>query len=327
MGWTITVVTWHYGSSSVASMTPPERPLPTLDGVTHRFVDLPGLRMHVAEAGHGAPVLLLHGFPQHWWEWRKVIPTLAVSHRVICPDLRGAGWTEAPRKGYTRAQLVADVVALLDALELDRVDLLTHDYGSLVGYQLGLEHPERVGRHLALSIPPPYFGFDMRLPLAMARHARFELVLPVPGLGPRWIRGKHTIERAMFAAHTSHEAALTREDKDLFLGPLREPERARAGSALYRHFIIPEAVRIMAGNYRRRRLSTPTHVLLGRDDPIVSAELVHGVDEYVDDWELEVVDGASHFIADDRPDVVADRALHLFGRPLEDARRTAQADA
>jgi pimeloyl-ACP methyl ester carboxylesterase len=190
--------------------------------------------MHVAKAGHGDPVLMLHDFPQHWWEWRKVIPTLVGHHRVICPDLRGAGWTEAPRKGYTRAQLVADVVALLDALELDRVDLLTHDYGSLVGYQLCLEHPGRVGRHLALSIPPPYFDFDIRLPLAMARHARFELVLPVPGLGPRWIHGKHTVERAMFTAHTSHEAALPRKDKELFLGPLRESERARAGSALCR---------------------------------------------------------------------------------------------
>ena len=304
-------------------MTPPERPLPRLDGVTHRYVELPGLRMHVAEAGHGDPVLMLHGFPQHWWEWRKVIPTLAGHHRVICPDLRGAGWTEAPRTGYTRAQLVADVVALLDALELDRVGLLSHDYGSLVGYQLCLDHPGRVGQHLALSIPPPFFDFDIRLPLAIARHARFELVLPVPGLGPRWIRGRHTVERAMFAAHTSTAAAVTSEDRELFLDPLRESARARAGSALYRHFIIPEAVRIMAGAYRRRRLGTPTHVLLGRDDPIMGAELVHGVDEHVDAWELEVVDGASHFIADDRPDVVAERALGFFDRARDGARSRA----
>jgi pimeloyl-ACP methyl ester carboxylesterase len=79
----------------------------------------------------------------------------------------------------------------------------------------------------------------------------------------------------------------------------------------------------MAVVYRRRRLGTPTHVLLGRDDPIMSAELVHGVDEHVDDWELEVVDGASHFIADDRPDVVAERALGFFGRPREGARSRA----
>ena len=70
-------------------MTLPE--FPQLDGVEHRFLDLPGLRMHVAEAGAGEPLLLLHGFPQHWWGWYKVLPALAQRYRVIAPDLRGAG--------------------------------------------------------------------------------------------------------------------------------------------------------------------------------------------------------------------------------------------
>ncbi len=69
---------------------------PEIDGVTHRYVDVPGVRLHVAEAGEGPPILLLHGWPQHWWVWRKVIPALAENHRVICPDLRGFGWSEAP---------------------------------------------------------------------------------------------------------------------------------------------------------------------------------------------------------------------------------------
>ena len=68
--------------------TSPE--LPTLAGVEHRFFDLPGLRMHVAEAGSGEPLLLLHGFPQHWWAWRTVVPALAAHYRVICPDLPGS---------------------------------------------------------------------------------------------------------------------------------------------------------------------------------------------------------------------------------------------
>jgi pimeloyl-ACP methyl ester carboxylesterase len=163
--------------------------LPQLEGVDHHSVELPGLRMHVAEAGSGIPVLLLHGFPQHWWGWRKVIPELAKQFRVICPDLRGAGWTDAPRWGYTRDQLLADVVALLDTLGLDSVHLLTHDYSALVGYQLCLRHRERVLHHLSLSIPPPYFGFDPRMVLALVRRAWFNLLIQVPLLGPRLLGG------------------------------------------------------------------------------------------------------------------------------------------
>jgi pimeloyl-ACP methyl ester carboxylesterase len=81
--------------------------------VEHQFVEIPDLRVHVAQAGHGEPVLLLHGFGQHWWEWRDVLPALMDRYCVICPDLRGAGWTDAPAVGYTREQQMADAVALL----------------------------------------------------------------------------------------------------------------------------------------------------------------------------------------------------------------------
>lgn len=295
---------------------PAEAAFPELDGVEHRYVDLPGLRMHVAEAGHGEPVLLLHGAPQHWWEWRKVIPGLAEHHRLIVPDLRGAGWTDAPRKGYTRDRLLADVVALLDALGLDRVHLLTHDWGSLLGYQLCLNHPDRVRRHLSLSIPPPYFEFDVRFVAALLRHVSFNLVVPVPVLGPSLLaKGKQRIVRNTMLAFASDPDAITAEDAEIFASRLRDPARARAISALYRHFILPDAVRIMAGAYRRSRLRTPTFVIVGVDDPNMRAEFLHGFEEYVDDLEVEYVDGASHFVAEDRPDVVVDRALAFFARP------------
>lgn len=89
---------------------------------------------------------------------------------------------------------------------------------------------------------------------------------------------------------------------------------ARAGSALYRHFIQPEAVRIMGGSYRSSRLITPTRVLVGADDPNIRLEFLHGYEEYVGDLALEFVDGASHFVADDKPSVVIERAIELFAR-------------
>src|SRR5262249_38685895 len=79
---------------------PPAPPMPEVAGVSHRFIQTSRLRVHVAEAGAGRPVVLLHGPFQHWYAWREVIPALAASYRVICPDLRGHGWTETPPSGY-----------------------------------------------------------------------------------------------------------------------------------------------------------------------------------------------------------------------------------
>jgi pimeloyl-ACP methyl ester carboxylesterase len=301
------------GAQGLAKESSADRALPVLKGADHRFLDLPGLRMHVAEAGSGRPLLLLHGFPQHWWEWRKVIPGLAEQFRLICPDLRGAGWTDAPRRGYTRDQLLADVVALLDTLGLDSVHLLTHDLGGLIGYQLCLRHSERVRRHLALSIPPPYFEFDPGLVLAIVQHAWFNLLVPVLLLGPRLLGGRRQrLPRWMLSGFSSAREAFTAEDVELFVGRFREPSRARAGSALYRHFIQPEVARTMTGTYRGRRLSTPTRVLLGADDPNVRPKFIRGVEDHVDVLHTEIVAGASHFIVDDVPGVVVAQALDFF---------------
>jgi len=112
--------------------------------------------MHIVEAGQpDAPtVLLLHGFPQHWWEWRKVISPLAERYRVIAPDLRGAGWTDAPAHGYSVEEILADVLALLDQLGLRRIGLVAHDFSALVGFRLCFDHPERVAAFLCLGPHP-----------------------------------------------------------------------------------------------------------------------------------------------------------------------------
>jgi len=292
-------------------MTLPE--FPQLDGVEHRFLDLPGLRMHVAEAGAGDPLLLLHGFPQHWWGWYKVLPALAQRYRVIAPDLRGAGWTDAPAAGYTSEQLVADVVALLDALELDRVRIVAHDWGALVGFLLCLSHPQRVERYVSLAIPHPFVKFNPRLVTAVPR-LWFQYAIATPALGPMLLsKGRQPMANYLLDHYTSDRGAFTPHDRELFAAPFRDGARARAGSALYRHFIVPLFPAVMAGRYRTKRLVTPTLILYGGEDPNMTGEILDGHQNYADDLTIEEVDGASHFIADEKPQVVIDRALAFFG--------------
>jgi len=91
-------------------------PFPDASGFEHAMIETPGLRTHVASIGQGEPVIMLHGFPQHWWEWRRVAPLIAAGgHRVICPDLRLFGWSEADEPKLDRTTMMRDIVAVLDA--------------------------------------------------------------------------------------------------------------------------------------------------------------------------------------------------------------------
>ena len=159
--------------------------MPEVDGVSHRWVEARGLRFHVAEAGEGDDVVLcLHGWPQNWYEWRHLMPALAAGgHRVLAMDLRGYGWSDAPRDsdGYLKENMADDVLAVLDELGLQRVKLVAHDWGGWIGFLLGMKAPERFDRYLALNILHPWIKRpdDAAPPLA--------LLVPVgdPHAGPR----------------------------------------------------------------------------------------------------------------------------------------------
>jgi hypothetical protein len=156
--------------------------------------------------------------------------------------------------------------------------------------------------------------------LTIVRRAWFNLLTPVPLLGPLLMgKGHQRMARYMLLGFTSDRKAFSAEDVEIFVAQLREPARARAGSALYRHFIQPEAVRIPTGSCRSNRLSTPTCVLAGADDPDIRPDIRHGFDDHADDLKLKYVDGASHFVADDRPGAVLERALELFAQPWPEA--------
>ncbi|XP_029118780.1 epoxide hydrolase 2 isoform X3 [Elaeis guineensis] len=125
-------------------------------GISHRTVEVNGIRMHVAEKGEGPPVLLLHGFPELWYTWRHQIAGLAArGYRAIAPDLRGYGDTDAPPDvaSYTVFHLVGDLVALLDTLALSQVFVVGHDWGAFVAWHLCMLRPDRVKALVNLSVP------------------------------------------------------------------------------------------------------------------------------------------------------------------------------
>ncbi|HUS23457.1 MAG TPA: alpha/beta hydrolase [Candidatus Binatia bacterium] len=285
--------------------------LPEIPGVTHRFIEVNGLRVHLAEAGQGEPLVLLHGWPQHWWMWRRVIPGLAKHYRVICPDLRGFGWSEAPALGYDKENLASDLLALLDALQLPRVRLMAHDWGGWVGFLACIRAPERFHRYVALNIPHP---FQHRNPRRLKDLARFwyQAYIALPFIGTRSVGSRGGIaETILRRAYVKRK--LTDEEVETFAAVLRVPERARASTALYRTFLLRELPALQRGRYRKARLETPALLLFGRRDAAIPVSMLGGHEDNAADLRVELVDDAGHFVAEESPEIVARRALEFFG--------------
>jgi pimeloyl-ACP methyl ester carboxylesterase len=290
---------------------PSSPPLPHVDGMRHREVQAAGIRFHVAEAGAGEPVLLLHGWPQHWFCWRKVAPLLASERRVICPDLRGFGWSDAPAGAYDKQTLADDMLALLDALELDRVDLIGHDWGAWVGFLLCLDHADRIGRYLALNIYPPWP--DPPSPRGILGLGRlwYQVAIAMPGLGPALI-GRTDFVRRLITAGAVHPDAWEAADLESFVSVLREPARVRASVRLYRTFLLRELRPYVRGQHYGRRLRVPTLLLHGTRDLAVDHRRFGDWRRWADDMAVELRDDSGHFIAEELPDLVAARARALF---------------
>jgi pimeloyl-ACP methyl ester carboxylesterase len=280
--------------------------LPELEGATHRTVSARGLDFHVAEAGAGEPIVLLHGWPQHWWAWRRVVPLLAPHGRLLMPDLRGFGWSQAPDDGYDKQTMAEDLPAILDALGLERVKLVAHDWGAWIGFLACLAAPERFGAFVALSCPAPMGRPSGRQLLQVWRFA-YQLVLAAPVLGERLVANEAFMAR-LFTAAAARADTWSDAELRAFTGVLAEPERARASVALYRAFLVHEAGRTPGG-----RLHVPTLLMTGAHDHAVPPVMLEGAEREADDLTVETVPGCGHFLPEEAPEPVAERALALFG--------------
>jgi pimeloyl-ACP methyl ester carboxylesterase len=281
-------------------------PLPAASGFDHLMIETPGLRTHVAAIGEGEPVVLLHGFPEHWWQWHAVAPVIAArGYRVICPDLRGAGWTVADDPQVQRETRLRDLLALFDNLRIERAHVVSHDMGVITAMQLSYDHPERVRTAVQLAVPPAFFTFSPKI-IPGFRHLP-PFIWHRPGASLRGVFSDAYVARPMSEATV-----------EAHLAPLRRPDIDGAVRPLTRGMVLPEALRMMRGVYRRRRLTVPTLVVYGRRDHPWTEQVLERTcrnpERYADRVEFAYVDDAAHFITDDAPTAVADLTLDWIER-------------
>ena len=297
----------YVSSTSVKSVddSSPQPSVPQPSGVQHSYVSVNGVRLHYAEAGEGEPVVLVHGWPQHWWCWRELIGPLAKRYRVICPDIRGLGWSEGPARGYKLDELASDVLGLADSLGLERFRLVGHDWGAGLGYRAALYWPQRIERFVPVAGVTPWSSEEG--PLGLWRAAWHIYVFAVFG---RFADADlFRIPRRVLRTWRGR-GEFTSEEARIYLDPLRRPQSVNATRRFYRNIVfyeIPRAIR----HHRRWRLRVPTLHLNGARDP-----LTQGVPEsyrrYSDDMRLAEIPDCGHFIAEEAPEELLDRLTEFL---------------
>ena len=286
------------------------RPMPDVPGVTHHVVEARGARFHVARAGSGEPVVLLHGLPQHWYAWRKVIPELAGDFELFCLDLRGCGWSQGTRRGYGGAAQAQDVLAVLDALGLDRVRLIGHETGGWVGFELCLLAPERISGFLALNIGHPW---PRRAKLVRdAWRFWYTAFWEYPVAGQAVLRHWPGLTRMLLRRWAGRHYRWDKAALEEFVAASRTEATARAIQQMLWQFVLRDIPALALRRRGSRRLTVPTLLLVGELDPV--SRMAPGQDRapHADILRIEVVPGA-RLLPETAPRLVAAAALDQFG--------------
>lgn len=278
------------------SKTPP--PIP---GVRRSFVHARGVRFHVTQAGpeDGRPVLLLHGWPQHHWAYRDLLSNPPPGLRLIAPDLPGYGWSGPAPHYWGKEDVASDLLELVRVLGLDRVVVVGHDWGGLLGYLMLLREPAVFDGHLVLNMAHPWIPLRTKL-------ARLWPLLSYQPLMATL--GVFTLRRTPFLALLFKFAS--RIDKPsirLYTEQFRNPDVAHTAMLSYRTFLLHE---LFTRQIDTRKVVAPVRGLWGIRDRALHVSLATPPASKVADFDLERVE-ASHFIIDERPDVVRARLVSL----------------
>jgi pimeloyl-ACP methyl ester carboxylesterase len=280
-------------------------PVAGRDGMREsRLVSVGAVRLHVVEAGpsDGPPLLMLHGFPEFWWGWRKQIDVLAErGFRVVVPDMRGYGGSDAPIgvEAYRRSHLVADIIALADALGFERFDLVGHDWGGLVAWPLAASHAHRVRRLVILAAPhaDTMTGELLRHPMQLLRSS-YIAFFQLPLLAEAALRFDRFAALRHALTNSSRAETFSPSDLDRYVDAWRGAGRLTSMLNYYRALRLQEP--------RVGRITVPTLILWGALDTALGVHLATAAKGMCDDAELVVRHDVSHWLHLEEPEWVSD---------------------
>ena len=281
--------------------------------IEHHHARLSQVAMHYVSAGAGDTVVLVHGWPSTWYEWRHVIALIGAGYRVIAPDLRGLGDSSRPLDGYDKKTLAADLWELLSGtLGLTRWHLVGHDWGGPTAFALAAAHPEAIRTLTILDVTLPGIGPDISQGGKRWHHA-FHMT---PDLPEALVAGRERAYLTWFYENFSWQrSAFGPADIDEYLRTYTQPGALRAGFAFYRN-IPRDAADNRALLESGLRLKMPVLAIGGGraeargrgTEPAESLKLV------ADNVTGAVIADCGHFIPEEKPAELARHLLEHFKR-------------
>lgn len=284
--------------------------------VEHRYADLGQVTLHYTVAGAGDPVVLLHGWPQTWFCWRKVIPLLAERYLVVAPDLRGLGDSSRPSTGYDAQTLGDDIHRLMvGELGLDTFFLVGHDWGGVTAHSLAANHPDSVAALAILDVTIPGSGAtDISQGGRRWHHALHR----TPDLPELLIAGREDVYLSWFFETFGHRAGvIDEEEQQEYVRTYSDPEALRAGFELYR--ATPENIKATQALAARGPLRMPVLAVGAADGWGRGMEVADSLRPLVDDLQGVVIENSGHWLAEEQPALLAQHLLDFFARlpPME----------
>jgi haloacetate dehalogenase len=267
-----------------------------------------GIRMHYVAAGDGPLLMLLHGWPETWYCYRKLIPPLAERFTVVAPDLRGYGLTDKPVSGYDKVTMASDVRALAQYLGFDVLTLIGHDRGARVGHRYGLDHPGEVQKLVVLDIIPTHAMWE-RIDVRLARgfwHWLFHMQPDIPEalVGDR----VETYLRYFFERWTSNRPPVEEAISE-YVRAFSRPGALRAGFDDYRASFPEDFEADQASADAGHKLEMPVLALWGATGLVGTLPALEIWRDYANDIQGEAVADCGHFLPEERPQEVLERLL------------------
>tara|TARA_B100000530_G_C15927327_1_gene475449 strand:- start:29 stop:913 length:885 start_codon:yes stop_codon:yes gene_type:complete len=280
--------------------------------VAHHYADVGDVLLHYVTAGDGFPVVMIHGYPQTWWEWRHQIPVLAEKYSVITPDMRGLGDSSRPISGYDKKTISDDIWRVVNSeLGHESFYLVGHDWGGPTAYALAAAHPEAVKRLVIIDVPIPGCGGDFSQG-GRRWHHQFHMTLDLP---EALTAGREDIYLSWFYRTFAYRPdAIDQTDLKEYVRTYSQPGAMRAGFNLYRAAV--QDVEDNQANIARQKLAMPVLTISGgKSYPHARGRISETEDSLkrvATNVRGEIASESGHFVPEEAPNFLNERLLSFF---------------